>query len=411
MIAFVKKLALDRETWKRCRPHMKDDVLSKEQRFLLQQVDAYWNANPAKTTATLPEFEGYFFGTRATHLKTAEIGTYRTIFAQMEKSADSEAEQILEHYIRQDYLAQIQQQLFLAASDPDIELDAIGTIIQKYTKELGRAIHLTDVFVTGSSASPATRPPGFRFPLKELDLACGEVAQGDFVILGARPEMGKTTFIAQVAGHFAQQPVFPDRPIIWVNNEERSDKVFRRVMQAVLNASTAEIITAYGVALSEFTKLVPETRLLILKQGECNNVHTLDLLFEEHNPCCVIIDQLDKVQGFGKSEREDLRLGALYGWARGVAAKYGPVIAVSQLDAEAEGQSFPGFERLRGSKTDKQGEADLIIIISAPDGDRTRTSRTIHTPKNKLDGADEMHRHAKWEVEFDAIHARYLTRI
>lgn len=409
LLAFVKKLAQERDVWKRCRPHIKDDALSKEQRYLLQQVDAYWNANPTKTTCTLPDFEGYFFGVRATHLKTAELGVYRAAFSQMEKASDADAEQILEHYIRQDYLAQIQQKLFAAATDPDFEIDAIGTVVHEYNKELGRALHLTDVFVTGETASPKLRPPGFRFKLKELDLACGEIAQGDFVILGARPEMGKTSFVADNVGHMAQQPVLVDRPVIWVNNEERSDKVFRRVVQSVLGITTSDLLANYDACLIEFHKKISEKRLLIVKQGECNNVRALDLLFEEHNPCLIIIDQLDKVSGFSKSERDDLRLGALYGWARGVAARFGPVIAVSQLDAEAEGQSFPGFERLRGSKTDKQGEADLIIILSAMDGDRASPYRTFHTPKNKLDGADELHRHGKWEVPFDRAKGQYQT--
>lgn len=407
MLGFVRKLTENRDTWKRCRPHIKDDVLSKEQRFLLGQIDAYWNANPTKTTTTLTEFEGYFFGIRATHLKTAEIATYRTIFGQMDKAGPEDDEAILEHYIKQDYLAQIQQKVFLAVSDPDAELDEIGKLVTDYNKELGRAVHTTDVFVTEATATPAARPPGFSFPIHELNLSCGEIAQGDFVILGARPEMGKTTLVAQMAGHFAQQPVFVDRPIIWVNNEERSDKVYRRVVQSVLDCSTADLISDWENKVLEFKRRVKEGRLLILKQYECNSIHQLDVLFEEYNPCLIIVDQLDKVAGFSKSEREDLRLGALYGWARGTAAKYGPVIAVSQLDADAEGQPYPGFERLRGSKTDKQGEADLIIMLGSED--RSKTTRCIHTPKNKLDGADELHRHGKWEVPFDPIHARYRS--
>jgi replicative DNA helicase len=409
LLAFVKKLVLSRDTWKRCRPHIKDDVLSKDQRFLLTQIDAYWNSHPAKAEATLPDFEAYFFGTRASHLKTAEISTYRSLFGMMEKAEDTESEAILEHYIKQDYLGQIQQKVFLASTDPDFELDAIGALVSSYNRELGRAVHTTDVFVTAATASPATRPPGFRFPLKELDLSCGEVAQGDLVILGARPEMGKTTFVAHTAGYMAQQKIHPTRPIIWVNNEERSDKVYRRVVQSVLGCSTADLITDWDRKVEEYRKLVADERLLILKQNECNSTHQLDLLFAEYNPCVIIIDQLDKVSIRGDYSRDDLRLCALYGWARSVAAAYAPVLAVSQLDAEAEGQAFPGFDRLRGSKTDKQGEADLIILIGSED--RTKTSRCIHTPKNKLDGADEMHRHARWEVNFDPIHGRYVSLI
>jgi replicative DNA helicase len=395
--------------WKRCRPHIPDDILSKEQKYLLKQIDGYWEANASKNTCTLPEFEGYFFGIRASGLKASEIGVYRTIFTAMEKATDADAEQILEHYIRADYLGQIQQHVFQATSDPDFPVDKIGSLVTEYTRELGRAIDTTDLFVTAATASPALRPPGFSFTLRELQLSCGDIAQGDFVILGARPEMGKTTMLAHMVGHFAEQPVHKDRPIIWVNNEERSDKVYRRVVQSVLGISTADLLSDYSKHVADYEKRIKDGRLLILKQGQCNSTHELDLLFSDYNPCLIVVDQLDKVRGFSKSERDDLRLGALYGWGREMAATYGPVIAVSQLDAEAEGQQFPGFERLRGSKTDKQGEADLIIIIGTDD--RSKTTRCIWTPKNKLDGADEMHRHAKWEVDFDPIHARYRTLI
>lgn len=343
------------------------------------------------------------------HLKSSEIGIYRTLFSSMATADDADAEQILEHYIKQDYLGQIQQQVFLASSDPDFELSTIGSLVSNYERELGKAIHTSDMFVTGATASPASRPPGFSFPVRELQLSCGEVAQGDFVILGARPEMGKTTLVSHCVGHFAQQPVHVDRPIVWVNNEERSDKVYRRVVQSVLGVSTADLLSDYPKHLAEFEKRVKEGRILITKQGECNSVHALDLLFSEYNPCLIVFDQLDKVSGFGKQEQEYMRLGKLYGWARECASKYGPVIAVSQLNATAEGHAYPGLESLRGSGTDKQGEADLIILLGSDD--RGKGTRCINIPKNKLDGADEMYRHARWELTFDPIHARYHTSI
>lgn len=343
------------------------------------------------------------------HLKSAEIGAYRTIITAMASADEAEAEQILEHYIKQDYLSQIQQQVFLASSDPDFELDTIGTLVTNYNRELGKAIHTSDIFITGATASPAARPPGFTFPLRELQLSCGEIAQGDFVILGARPEMGKTTFVSHCVGHFAQQPVFTDRPIIWANNEERSDKVFRRSVQSVLGVSTADLLSNYPAHLAEFEKRVKDGRILITKQGECNSVHKLDLLFAEYSPCMIVFDQLDKVEGFGKQEQEYLRLGKLYAWARECASKYGPVLAVSQLNAAAEGQAYPGLDTLRGSGTDKQGEADLIIMLGSED--RSKTTRCIGLHKNKLDGADEMYRHARWEVGFEPIYARYTTLI
>jgi hypothetical protein len=149
--------------------------------------------------------------------------------------------------------------------------------------------------------------------------------------------------------------------------------------------------------------------MITVKDGAHNDIAALEAMFEEHNPCMIIFDQLDKVYGFGGEPREDMRLGKLYAWARDLAAKYGPVIAVSQLSEGAEGMLYPGYNFLRGSKTDKSGEADVILTIGYDPG-KGENVRGLYLPKNKQFGGAstvEALRHGKCEVEIVPERAYY----
>jgi len=140
-------------------------------------------------------------------------------------------------------------------------------------------------------------------------------------------------------------------------------------------------------------------------------------MFREVNPGLIIFDQLDKVHGFEKEEREDLRLGRLYKWARELAREYGPVIAASQLTGSVDALKDPpfiGMEHLRGTRSDKQGEADVILTIGkyqSPSTPEEELVRTINVPKNKLPGGGKHYvpseRHGKYLVKLDANRGRY----
>jgi replicative DNA helicase len=97
-----------------------------------------------------------------------------------------------------------------------------------------------------------------------------------------------------------------------------------------------------------------------------------------------------------------------------MAKTYGVVIAVSQIDATGEGQEYLTMNQLRGSKTDKAGEADAIITIGRSNDPAKRHSRFIHVPKNKLLGGPhsrEEYRHGYFEVTIKPEIGRYITNM
>lgn len=406
------QIVRNKKNHERFKPYIQEHALSKEALKLFNAVGEFHKSYPAVVEIDWSAFETWFLVLKNKELAKDSIATYKTILSKLKSTPSSAVtEDVLKHYISCDYATQIAN---IAMKGGEANLDEIGELVKKHDKEVGRAITKSDLFVGDDATSLASSSdPGFEWRLEELNISCGPLRQGDFVVVGARPEVGKTTFLADQVSHMATQ-VKDKRPVIWVNNEERSTKVKRRIMQAALGITLKQYELDPAKVKAEFQKLMGmEDRILITGSNSgLNSVKHLIPLFREHNPALIVFDQLDKVSGFGggKNEREDLRLGSLYQWARDLAHEYGPVIAASQASEGAEGQQYVFQDQLRGSKTDKAGEADAIITIGKVHDPAKETTRYIHVPKNKLDGglrSVEKDRHGYWEVQIRPEIARY----
>ena len=126
-------------------------------------------------------------------------------------------------------------------------------------------------------------------------------------------------------------------------------------------------------------------------------------------PSLVVFDQLDKITGF-EEDRDDLRLGAIYQWARILAKTYAPVIGVCQADGQAEGVKYLNMGHVSNAKTAKQAEADWILGIGIDSRDGHQFVRGLSLCKNKLVGDEDTDgrlRHDKWDVLINPEVARY----
>ncbi len=181
---------------------------------------------------------------------------------------------------------------------------------------------------------------------------------GDFGFIFARPETGKTTFLASEISHMVQQT---EGDIIWFNNEEQGNKVAIRCYSAVLGLTTEDLFRDIDHNQRKFEALT-QKRIKIYDFDDSSRASRIDAILKTTNPALIIFDQIDKIKGF-KADRNDLELKAIYQWAREIAKMYAPVIAVSQAGGEAEGKLWLTMDMVDGSKTAKQGEADWILGI------------------------------------------------
>lgn len=222
--------------------------------------------------------------------------------------------------------------------------------------------------------------PGLRWRTNWLNKSLGSLRKGDFGFIFARPETGKTTFLASEITHMVTQT---DGEVLWFNNEEQGNKVAIRCYQAALGVPT-DFLFADRERRQRQYEDITGNRIKILDFEDSNTRSRIDSILKQSNPSLIIFDQIDKIKGF-KGDRNDLELKAIYQWAREIAKTYAPVIAVSQASGEAEGKLWLTMDMVDGSKTAKQGEADWILGIGK-EQDNTSRSRYFNICKNKLLG-------------------------
>ena len=258
--------------------------------------------------------------------------------------------------------------------------------------------------------------PGFRWRLACLNRMLGSIRQGDFGFIFARPEAGKTTFLASEVTHFAEQlhqriTENPDKyygPILWFNNEQVGGRVVRRCGQAMLGVDDNTIRMNQKHYYQKYVE----------HGGDHIKVYD-DALFHKKDvekicaavkPSLIIFDQIDKVKGF-TDDREDLRLGHIYVWARELAKIYCPIIGVCQADVSAEGKKYLTMDNVANAKTSKQAEADWILGIGQAHTEAEEYMRYLKVSKNKLPGdadSDPAMRHGQVCVRIDPSIARYM---
>ena len=246
--------------------------------------------------------------------------------------------------------------------------------------------------------------PGLRWRINWLNKSLGSLRKGDFGFIFARPETGKTTFLASEITHMVSQT---DGDILWFNNEEQGTKVGIRVYQATLGLTT-QALFAYKPTHKARYKTITNNRIKILDFEDSSSKNRIESVLKQYNPALIIFDQIDKIRGF-KGDRNDLELKQIYQWAREISKTYAPVIAVSQASGEAEGKLFLTMDMVDGSKTAKQGEADWILGIGK-EQDNTSRSRYFNITKNKLIGDKDTSpdlRHGSTQVLIKPEIARY----
>jgi len=246
--------------------------------------------------------------------------------------------------------------------------------------------------------------PGLRWRLKFLNESFGSLRKGDFGFIFARPETGKTTFLASEISHMVEQT---DGNILWFNNEEQGNKVGIRCFQAVLGMTT-DTLWSDLERNQKVYDMKTKDQIKIYDFEDSSSIQRIEQILKTTKPALIIFDQIDKLKGF-KAERKDLELKAIYQWAREIAKTYAPVIAVSQASGEAEGKTWLTMDMVDGSKTAKQGEADWILGIGK-ESDNTSRFRYFNICKNKLLGDSDTlpeKRHGSAKILIRAEVARY----
>ena len=211
------------------------------------------------------------------------------------------------------------------------------------------------------------------------------ISGGHLVVVGARPNTGKTSFHASLVaadGGFAQQGA----KVTVLCNEEAYTRVAARYISASSNMTMKEVRDNKALAAKRYH---PVSENIQFKDSTGKGMDWVESVVKYENPDIVILDMGDKFSDI-RSERSDITLKAAAIHARNIAKQYDcAVLWMSQLSAEAEGKADLNQAMMEGSKTGKAAEADLMILIGKTqqvEGEEEDPKRYLNIAKNKLNG-------------------------
>lgn len=411
------RTAASRTDFESFRPILKDRVAIPEAQAVLEDVGAWYDANPSITELDWSAFMAWVRIARRSTWKPDKWAVYSEI-VKTASALPSANPAIVNrfHEYRTLGLLRDEVELQVREAKPD-GLAELARIVEEGMAALsasaptkGDTELVTDDL--GALLDVVMRTHGLEWRLEDMNLSIGPIDKGDVVLIGKRPEVGGTTFLACEFAYMAPQLPEGKHAVIFTN-EEVGAKVKMRIIQAALGWTMADIAADPATAKSELDKILNGRRIDVIHNTAMTN-RSIERRLRTGAYGLIGINVLDKVRMIGnKAEGADLKrdIGI---WTRQIADNYGAVMGVLQADAAAEGEKWPDQSRLYGSKTGLQAESDVLIMIGKTNNPAESDRRYMGVVRNKLPGGPRSRanlRHGQFEVKFDGERARFSSLV
>ena len=225
-----------------------------------------------------------------------------------------------------------------------------------------------------------SKPPEFLFGVPTLEEHLPGMNRGDFGIIFARPEVGKTSFCSHLVAQYLAQ----GKKVHYWANEELAKKVKLRITTAFFGVDKYTLAENKHDYKETYDSVIGSNLVVIDSVG--TDITELGSFTALNKPDVILIDQLDKVKINGDFGRGDERLKELYVSGRELAKRNDCLVwAVSQANYEAHQREIIDFSMMDNSRTGKAGEADVILGIGKGLGVEDNT-RFLTISKNKVNG-------------------------
>ena len=268
-----------------------------------------------------------------------------------------------------------------AEQEPDLLLDEAERAIFAIAEDRIRAgfVPLRDL-VQGSFATIEKLqqskgaitgvPSGFH----DLDEMTTGFHPGDLVVVAARPSMGKTSLVLNIAQYVGTHT---SMTVGFFSLEMSKEQLFMRLLTSEARIDAHRFRTGflndkdYG-RLSHALGTLAEARVFI---DDSASIGVLEMrakarrLKAEHGLDLLIIDYLQLMQGRGRFESRQQEVSAISRSLKGLAKELAcPIIALSQLSRAPEGRTDhrPQLSDLRESGAIEQ-DADVVCFIYRPE--------------------------------------------
>jgi replicative DNA helicase len=217
-------------------------------------------------------------------------------------------------------------------------------------------------------------PTGF----VDLDEMTSGLQPSDLVLVAARPSMGKTSFVLNVAQHVG---IHTDMTVGFFSLEMSKEQLFMRMLTSEARIDAHRFRSGYLSEkdygrLSHALGTLAEARVFI---DDTASIGVLEMrakarrLQAEHGLNLLIIDYIQLMQGRGRFESRQQELASISRSLKGLAKELNvPIVALSQLSRAPETRSDhrPQLSDLRESGALEQ-DADVVMFIFREDQYRT----------------------------------------
>src|SRR5438093_3083892 len=208
----------------------------------------------------------------------------------------------------------------------------------------------------------------------DLDEMTSGLQPSDLVLVAARPSMGKTSLVLNVAQHVGAQT---DMTVGFFSLEMSKEQLFMRLLTSEARIDAHRFRTShlsekdYG-RLSHALGTLAESRVFI---DDTASIGVLEMrakarrLKAEHGLHLLIVDYIQLMQGRGRFESRQQELASISRSLKGLAKELNvPIVALSQLSRAPETRSDhrPQLSDLRESGALEQ-DADVVVFIYRED--------------------------------------------
>jgi replicative DNA helicase len=204
----------------------------------------------------------------------------------------------------------------------------------------------------------------------DLDEMTSGLQPSDLVLVAARPSMGKTSFVLNIAQHVGTAT---DMTVGFFSLEMSKEQLFMRLLTSEARIDAHRFRTGflnekdYG-RLSHALGTLAEARVFI---DDTASIGVLEMrakarrLKAEHGLHMLIIDYIQLMQGRGRFESRQAEIASISRSLKGLAKElHVPIVALSQLSRASETRSDhrPQLSDLRESGALEQ-DADVVMFI------------------------------------------------
>ena len=213
---------------------------------------------------------------------------------------------------------------------------------------------------------------GLETGLQDLDSFLQGLKNSDFMILAARPSMGKTAFALNIASYLS---IKKDTPVAFFSLEMSSNQLIHRIFSSyglipLFNLKSGNLDDAHTQKLIKVSNKLSQSKLII--NDEISNLMSLRSiarkLKRENDITLIIIDYLQLLEGT-RRENRNLEISEISRSLKILAKELDiPIIALSQLSRSVESRQVkkPMLSDLRESGSLEQ-DADIVMFLYRED--------------------------------------------